>query len=464
MNPFQKLAKRFVNWWRGEPQDSGGVVSLNSHSFLERLGLTKKRPTSEVTYFTCLKMLSETLAKMPIKYYQKTDKGIIEAEQTGTSKLLTKRPNPFMTPTVFWNTVEMNRCHYGNGYVYMRKEFVRKKYGGEFKIIDMWVMQSNCVQIIVDDAGIFAGVGRLWYVYTDPTSGRQYIFSTDEVMHFKTSFSFDGITGLPVQQILKDTVSGASASQDYMNNLYESGLTAKATLEYTGELNEKAKEALVKSFEEFGSGAKNTGKILPVPLGMKLTPLDVKLTDAQFFELKKYTALQIAAAFGVKPNQINNYDKSSYSNSEMQQLSFYVDTELFVIKQYEEEINYKILTEDEQNDGYYYKYNEKVLFRTDSKTQMEYLKNGVAGSIMTANEARRKLDLPDADGGDVLLANGNIVPLTQAGAAYKKGQAEAEEPEEDPEKREETSGEEPENDEPDDADNAEDEDAAEGGE
>lgn len=89
---------------------------------------------------------------------------------------------------------------------------------------------------------------------------------------------------------------------------------------HTGELNEKAKTALVKSFEEFGSGAKNTGKILPVPLGMKLTPLDIKLTDSQFFELKKYNALQIAGAFGVKPNQINDYSKSSYSNSEMQQL------------------------------------------------------------------------------------------------------------------------------------------------
>ena len=98
-------------------------------------------------------------------------------------------------------------------------------------------MQSNCVQIVVDDAGIFAGVGRLWYVYTDQTSGRQYVFSTDEVMHFKTSFSFDGITGLPVQQILRDTVAGASESQAFMNNLYESGLTAKATLEYTGELS-----------------------------------------------------------------------------------------------------------------------------------------------------------------------------------------------------------------------------------
>lgn len=178
------------------------------------------------------------------------------------------------------------------------------------------------------------------------------------------------------------------------------------TLEYTGELNEKAKEALVKSFEEFGSGAKNTGKILPVPLGMKLTPLDIKLTDSQFFELKKYNALQIAGAFGVKPNQINDYSKSSYSNSEMQQLSFYVDTELFIIKQYEEEINFKMLPDEDADDGYYYKFNEKVLFRTDSKTQMEYLRNAVNGMIMKPNEARRKLDMEDAEGGDVLLANG----------------------------------------------------------
>ena len=467
MNPFQRLASRFVNWWRGAPQDTGGGRTLNSQSFLESLGLRRKRkPTSEVTYFTCLKMLSETLAKMPVKYYQKTDRGIVEADQTDTSKLLTKRPNPFMTPTTFWNTVEINRNHYGNAYVYMRKKFIRQRYGGEFRIIDLWVMQSNCVQIVVDDAGIFAGVGRLWYVYTDPTSGRQYVFSTDEVMHFKTSFSFDGITGLPVQQILKDTVSGASTSQEFMNGMYESGLTAKATLEYTGELNEGAKEALRKSFEEFGSGAKNVGKILPVPLGMKLTPLDIKLTDSQFFELKKYTALQIAAAFGVKPNQINDYSKSSYANSELQQLSFYVDTELFIIKQYEEEINYKMATEEEQESGFYYKYNEKVLFRTDSKTQMEYLKNGVGGSIIKPNEARRKLDMPDAEGGDELLANGSIVPLTMAGAAYLKGgqTEETAEPEQPEETEPDTGQQVTEENEPDETDEAEDGETEEGGE
>lgn len=202
--------------------------------------------------------------------------------------------------------------------------------------------------------------------------------------------------------------------------MYETGLTAKATLEYTGSLDEKVQEGLRKAFEEFGNGARNIGRVLPVPMGMKITPLDIKLTDSQFFELKKYTALQIAAAFGVKPNQINDYSKSSYANSELQQLSFYVDTELFIIKQYEEEINYKMTTEEEQDAGFYYKYNEKVLFRTDSKTQMEYLKNGVGGSIIKPNEARRRLDMPDAEGGDELLANGSIVPLTMAGAAYQK--------------------------------------------
>lgn len=48
---------------------------------------------------------------------------------------------------------------------------------------------------------------------------------------------------------------------------------------------------------------------------------------------------------------------------------------------------------------------------------------------MTANEARRKLDLPDREGGDVLLANGSMVPLTMAGAAYTKGQQIPDDPE-----------------------------------
>lgn len=405
------------------------TADMNDESFLEWLGIKRddnKNPTSDVTYFTCLKMMSETVAKMPWKLYQNTETGIKEPEETEVAYLLKHRPNPFMTPTVFWNAVEMNRNHYGNAYVYIRRQFKRKRYGGEMKTLDLWIMPSDCVQIIVDDQGYFGGVGKIWYRYSDRYSGKQYIFGTDEVLHFKTSHSLDGITGLPVQYILKQTVEGVIESQKFLNNLYKNGLTAKATLEYTGDLNEEAKGKLVQVFERYGAGSQNTGKILPVPLGMKLTPLDIKLTDSQFVELKKYSALQIAAAFGIKPNQINDYEKSSYSNSEMQQLSFYVDTMLFVLKQYEEEVNYKLLTEDEEEAGMYYKLNEKVLLRTDSKTQMEILKSASDSGIYSKNEARRKLDMQDKEGGDELIVNGTFVPLKNVGAAYPGGKASGE--------------------------------------
>lgn len=221
--------------------------AMKEESFLEWLGVKRKNKDvmAEVTYFTCLKMMSETLAKIPWKYYQKTEKGIIEPELSDVAKLLKNRPNPFMTPTAFWNAVEMNRNHFGNAYVYVRSKFKRKKYGGEYKVMDLWIMPSNCVQIVVDDEGYFGGRGKIWYVYNDKYSGQQYVFGTDEVLHFKTSHSLDGITGLPVQAILKTTVEGAAASQDYLNSLYESGLTGKATLEYTGDLNKDLKEKLV---------------------------------------------------------------------------------------------------------------------------------------------------------------------------------------------------------------------------
>ncbi len=398
-------------------------ADLNSDSFLEWLGIAQnsKNVLSEVTYFTCLKMLSETLGKLPIKYYQNTDEGRVKAENTKAYELLSTRPNRQMTPTTFWTVVENNRNHKGNGFVWIRRKFVRQKYGGEIELYDLWPMPSECVSLLIDDKGVFGDNGRIYYQYNDSRSGETYVFNQEDVMHFKTWLSFDGISGEPVQKILKLTVEGGLESQTFMNNLYKQGLTASMALQYTGDLEETRLEKLQEKYEKYLTGAKNAGRIVPVPAGMQLQPLNVNLTDAQFFDLKKYTALQIAAAFGVKPNQINDYEKSSYANSESQQLSFLVDTMLYILKQYEEEINYKLLTDKERNDGFYFKFNEKVLLRADSKTQSEMLRNYVQGSIYTPNEAREYLDKAKDPYGDRLIANGNIIPLEQVGEQYKKG-------------------------------------------
>ena len=101
------------------------AAGADDERLLEWLGIsgTPKKVLGEVTYFTCLKMLSETLGKMPVKFYQQTERGIEEAGANAAYNLLRTRPNPQMTPTTFWGTVENNRNHYGNAYVWIQREF-----------------------------------------------------------------------------------------------------------------------------------------------------------------------------------------------------------------------------------------------------------------------------------------------------------------------------------------------------
>ena len=377
------------------------TVDMDDDELKEWLGITGTKPDveKEVTYYTCLKMLSETIGKVPLKYYQETPKGRIRAEPSKITRLLTVRPNTIMTPTTLWTTTEMNCQHYGNGYIWMRGTFEREKYGGHYKVLDLWPMQANCVTVYMDDVGVFGGKGKLYYQYNDPKTGEQYLFRSSEVMHFKTWYSLNGIMGKSVREILQDTVGGALESQNFMNNLYRQGLSASMALQYVGDLEESKIKALQKKFADKLSGPKNAGRVIPVPIGLQLTPLKMNLTDAQFFELKKYSALQIAGAFGIKPNQINNYEKSSYSNSETQQLAFLVDTALYRLKMYEEEINAKVLSLKEEENGFFYKFNEKAILRTDTKTQMEMLKDAVNNGIYKPNEARRYVKAAAGDSG-----------------------------------------------------------------
>ena len=63
MNPLRKIADRLMNWWKGEtaPEVSdsteltGGVMTLNSPSFLESMGLSRKRNQNGYNYLDKLK-------------------------------------------------------------------------------------------------------------------------------------------------------------------------------------------------------------------------------------------------------------------------------------------------------------------------------------------------------------------------------------------------------------------------
>lgn len=398
------------------------TADLSSEKLLQWLGIDGKGPPkalAETTYFTCLKVLSETMGKMPLKLYIEDDTG--GRVRAPTSDRLLYRPNAIMTPSTFWSTMEANCQHYGNAYAWIQRDYSGALKKGEIQKISYWIMKSDCVTVYMDDAGVFGNRGELYYQYSNPQSGNMAVFRQNDVIHIKNWLSWDGVMGVSVRDILKSTIKGAGYSQRYLEKLYESGLTASSVLQYTGDLDDKLRRQLQQKYNDLLTGAANAGKVVALPLGMKLEPLTYTLADAQYMELKKYSALQIAAAFGVKPNQINDYEKSSYSNSESQQLSFLVDTMMYRLNQYEQEINYKCLTDKQREEGYIYKFNEKVLLRANMETQMQSITSAVQNGIYTPNEGRHLLDLPSKDGGDILIVNGNYVPLTNVGAAYNLG-------------------------------------------
>lgn len=391
--------------------------STELNNLLKFLGIDKSedKVLSESTYFACLKVLSEAIGKLPLKLLKYDDNnGVVTARKHYLYSIVNERPNPYMTSTSFWSTVEYNRNHFGNAYVWIQ---------GAGKDLKLWILPSDAVEVWYDDARILADQPDIYYIYC--IGGKRYVFSSEEILHFKTSNTLDGICGISVQEQLKLTIGGAVKSQKLLNKMYESGFVAKAVLNYTGSINDEMVKELVRMTEEYAKGNlahEGIENIIPMPLGFNLTPLNVKLADNQFIEVKQYTALQIASAFGIKPSQIGDYTKSSYASAEAQQLSFYVDTLLYIIKQYEEELNYKLLSDDERQQGYHFKFNVSVILRADLATQINTLSQGVNSFIYTPNEARAKLDLPAKEGGDKLLGNGSSIPVEFTGSQYMQQQ------------------------------------------
>ena len=358
---------------------------------------------SEVTYFTCMKVLSESLGKIPV-YLMDGDKNRVTHE---TMYCLGASPNAIMTPVQFFTTLEYNRNHYGNGYAYAERR--------QGKLVGLHILDPRRVQIWVNNLGEFP----LWkYYYRYDANGKEFYINPEDIIHVRSWITEEsGLAGKSVREILADTMTANKENQKYINDLYANGMTASAVVKYIGDLDKEKRNRVISVIENQIQDSKS--KMFSVPIGWDVQPLNMKLTDSQFYELKKYNALQIAAAFGLSPDHLNDYTKSSYNNSAMQNLQFYVNTLLYNLSIYEQEMNRKLLTRREQESGLGYKFNVWTILRGDPQQQADVLQKMTQSAIYSVNEARNKLDLPPCDNGDVHIVNGSYVKLEEIGKAYE---------------------------------------------
>lgn len=399
------------------------TVSLNDTAFLEWLGLTAddsfnatgKNALKEATVYACIRILSEAVAKLPLKIYQEKD-GIRKAKDHYLYNLLKLRPNPYMSAIDFWKCIETQRNLHGNAYVWIE---VPKRGRNAGKITGLYPIDATKVQIYVDDKGILNSQNKLYYVVTDNT-GQQYKVMPDEMLHFK-GLTYDGIVGISPIEYLRKIVENAGNSTIFLNNSLKNGMQVKGIVHYIGDLSPQAEQIFREKFEQMSSGLKNANKIALLPIGYKYEPISMTLADAQFLETTQLTIKQIASAFGIKNHQLNDLDRATHTNIVEQQREFYIDTLLPILTMYEQELTYKLFLPSEIEQGYYVKFNVDAILRSDIKTRYEAYRIGIQSGFLTPNEARAMEEREALPGGDQLLVNGNVVPIEQAGAAYRKG-------------------------------------------
>lgn len=385
----------------------GSTISLSDlNDWFSSVNRVGGPDLAEITYFTCLKILSESVGKMPV-YLMDADKNRIMGHET--TRILSVEPNEVHTPVQFFTQMEYCRNHYGNAYAYIRRD-------SKAHLTGLIPLDPRMMQIWINDTDEFTQ-RRYYYYYTDTRSGRTYWIRPDDILHVKSWVTDQsGLAGKSVREILATYMAGNKAAQNFLNDLYQKGMTANAVVKYVGDMSKERQKVFLQSIRE---QSQENGRMIALPVGADIQTLDLKLTDSQFYELSKYNALKIAAAFGVQPNYLNDYSKSSYANSSAQNLSFYVNTLLYNMTVYEQELNRKLLTSREQTQGMGFKFNVSVILRGDPSQQADVIQKLVQAGIYSPNDALSLMDRPPCANGDVHMINGAYVKLEDIGKAYQ---------------------------------------------
>ena len=263
--------------------------------------------------------------------------------------------------------------------------------------------------------------GQLYYTYYRGSDeaikdkGSSVTLYPSDVLHIP-GLGFDGLVGYSPIAMAKNAIGMAIACEEYGAKFFANGAAPGGVLEHPGTI--KDPQRVRESWQSTFGGSGNANKIAVLEEGMKYTPIGISPEQAQFLETRKFQINEIARIFRVPPHMVGDLEKSSFSNIEQQSLEFVKYTlDPWVIR-WEQSIQRSLLSRDEKA-AYFVKFNLEGLLRGDYQSRMNGYAIGRQNGWMSANDIREleNLDrIPEEDGGDLYLINGNMLPLKNAGA------------------------------------------------
>lgn len=235
---------------------------------------------------------------------------------------------------------------------------------------------------------------------------------------------FDGLVGYSPIAMAKNAIGMAIACEEFGAKFFANGASPSGVLEHPGTIKDpqRVREAWQSQF----GGSSNAGKVAVLEEGMKYSPIGISPDQAQFLETRKFQIDEIARIFRVPPHMIGDLEKSTFSNIEQQSLEFVKYTLGPWVARWEQAMSQALLTPEERT-RYEIHFNVDGLLRGDYESRMNGYAVGRQNGWLSANDIRELENMnriPEEEGGDLYLINGNMTKLKDAGLFAGSGNKE----------------------------------------
>jgi HK97 family phage portal protein len=366
-----------------------------------------QRAVQTSAVYACVRVLSETLASLPLHVYKRNGRNIEKADNLPLYGLLHDEPNSYQTSYVFKEQGQAIASLWGNFYCEIQRDLMT---GAP---IGLYPLPAGEVQPeLARDGNSLRKVYRVGDV----------VLEDADVLHIP-ALGWNGLAGVSPIALHRATLTMTLNAEEFGANFFKNGTKLSGVLEHPGKISKEAADRLRASWQDTYAGKANSGKVAILEEDMKFSALTMPLADAQFIEQRRFQVTDIARIFRVPPHMIGDLDRATFSNIEHQSIEFVQNTMLPWVTRWEQEINRKLIPAA-QRKRYFVKFDLAELLRGDMKSRYDAYAVARQWGWMSANDVLENEDKNPIEGGDIYLSPMNMVPADQIGKEPPKAPAE----------------------------------------
>jgi HK97 family phage portal protein len=371
-------------------------------AILSKVGIhiNAKNALQTTAVFACVRLLSESIASLPLFLCRKTETGKEKATDLPLYGVLHDVPNPEADSFQFWQAFVANMLIYGRGYA----EVVRNNAG---RVVQMWNITTPYVRVQRNSE-----TQELEYVVT-PSGKEQFILRKDQIFRVDW-FSMDALNAFRPLELAQNAIGLGEAAEKFASDYFKNGTNAGGFITYPEEMTDDQVESFQKQFREKYEGLSNSARLIFLEQGSQFQKASNTPEESQMLETRKFQVEEVARFYNVPLHMIGDLDHATFSNIEQMSLNYVIYTLRPYLVRIERAIVAQLLTPlDRQT--LFAKFSADALLRGDYLSRMQGYAQARQNGWMSANDIRDLEDMesiPAEQGGDAYLANGALRSLT----------------------------------------------------